>query len=108
MFFNASRVLTLAAAAFAVTGTATAQTHAPQRTIDAAAPEVVPSLSVRHSKGAALQSGQPARTVVSPNAIVFPGSCKSGFVCRQDLFDRNNGNNLRSDWPAPPAQPGQF
>jgi hypothetical protein len=33
---------------------------------------------------------------------------RSGFVLRQDLFDRNNPNNLRSDWPAPPAQPGQF
>jgi hypothetical protein len=31
-----------------------------------------------------------------------------GFVLRQDLFDRNDPNNLRSDWPAPPAQPGQF
>jgi hypothetical protein len=30
------------------------------------------------------------------------------FILRQDLFDRNNPNNLRSDWPAPPAQPGQF
>ncbi|MBW5440932.1 hypothetical protein FXB41_41235 [Bradyrhizobium canariense] len=29
----------------------------------------------------------------------------SGLV-RQDLFDRNNPNNLRSDWPSPPAQPG--
>lgn len=35
-------------------------------------------------------------------------SRKSAFVCRQDLFDRNNRNNLRSDWPSPPAQPGQF
>jgi hypothetical protein len=35
-------------------------------------------------------------------------SCWGGFVCRQDLFDRNNRNNLRSDWPGPPAQPGQF
>ncbi len=33
---------------------------------------------------------------------------KSGFILRQDLFDRNNPNNLRSDWHAPPAQPGQF
>jgi hypothetical protein len=33
---------------------------------------------------------------------------KSGFVLRQDLFDRNNPNNLRSDWPGPAAQPGQF
>ncbi len=31
-----------------------------------------------------------------------------GIVLRQDLFDRNNLNNLRSDYPAPPAQPGQF
>ncbi|MBR0785143.1 hypothetical protein [Bradyrhizobium iriomotense] len=34
--------------------------------------------------------------------------CESSFVCRQDLFDRSNRNNLRFDWPAPPAQPGQF
>jgi hypothetical protein len=32
----------------------------------------------------------------------------SGFILRQDLFDRQNPNNIRSDWPAPPAQPGQF
>jgi hypothetical protein len=30
------------------------------------------------------------------------------FVCSQDLFDRNNPNNLRSDYPSPPAQPAQF
>jgi hypothetical protein len=35
-------------------------------------------------------------------------SCRSTFVCRQDLFDRNNRNNLRFDWPSPPAQAGQF
>jgi hypothetical protein len=29
-------------------------------------------------------------------------------IVRQDLFDRNNPNNARSDWPAPPAQPGQL
>jgi len=29
-------------------------------------------------------------------------------VLRQDLFDRNNPMNVRSNWPAPPAQPGQF
>lgn len=33
---------------------------------------------------------------------------KRGFILRQDLFDRNNPNNLRSDWPGPSAQPGQF
>jgi hypothetical protein len=31
----------------------------------------------------------------------------SGLIW-QDLFDRNNPNNLRSDWPGPPAQPGPF
>jgi hypothetical protein len=30
------------------------------------------------------------------------------LILRQDLFDRNNPNNLRSDYPGPPAQPGQF
>ena len=33
---------------------------------------------------------------------------RSGFIMRQDLFDRQNPNNIKSDWPAPPAQPGQF
>jgi hypothetical protein len=28
------------------------------------------------------------------------------FVLRQDLFDRNDPNNLRSDYPGPPGQPG--
>jgi hypothetical protein len=37
----------------------------------------------------------------------LPGdSGKIGFVIRQDLFDRNNPNNLRFDYPTPPAQPG--
>jgi hypothetical protein len=31
-----------------------------------------------------------------------------GFILRQDLFDRQNPNNIKSDWHAPPAQPGQF
>jgi hypothetical protein len=30
------------------------------------------------------------------------------LVLRQDLFDRNNPNNQRSDYHSPPAQPGQF
>jgi len=34
---------------------------------------------------------------------------RAGFVVlRQDLFDRNSPNNLRSDYPAPPAQPGPY
>jgi hypothetical protein len=31
-----------------------------------------------------------------------------GGILRQDLFDRNNPNNVRSDWPTPPAQAAQF
>ena len=29
-------------------------------------------------------------------------------IFRQDLFDRRNLNNRRSDYAPPPAQPGQF
>jgi hypothetical protein len=36
------------------------------------------------------------------------GAPVRGFILRQDLFDRNNPNNLRSDYPGPPAQPAQF
>jgi hypothetical protein len=43
------------------------------------------------------------RTIPSP-----VDRAKTGLILRQDLFDRNNPNNLRSDWPAPPAQPGQL
>jgi hypothetical protein len=61
----------------------------------------------------------PADCVVRPGVAVAPGrgvrkvrpltteAFPSGIL-RQDLFDRNNPNNLRSDWPSPPAQPGQF
>ncbi len=38
----------------------------------------------------------------APADVVAPG------VLRQDLFDRNNPRNLRRDYPAPMAQPGQF
>jgi hypothetical protein len=40
-----------------------------------------------------------------PPSIAAPAR---GSILRQDLFDRNNPNNLRSDWPSPRAQPGQF
>jgi hypothetical protein len=35
-------------------------------------------------------------------------TCKGSFILRQDLCDRLDPNNLRSDWPGPPAQPAQF
>ena len=60
----------------------------------------------------------PANCVVRPGAAVaqsreprrIPPSidARTSGLIRQDLFDRNNPNNLRSDWPSPPAQPGQF
>lgn len=43
-----------------------------------------------------------ARRAPAPADIVAPG------VLRQDLFDRRNPNNVRHDYPAPTAQPGQF
>ena len=52
------------------------------------------------SKAVAAPDARPIAPVVN--------RCRSGFVCRQDLFDRNNPNNIRSDWHGPPAQPGQF
>ena len=52
---------------------------------------------------------KPRRVVIVPAPwnptrwdVVAPG------VLRQDLFDRNNPNNLRRDYPSAPAQPGQF
>jgi hypothetical protein len=53
-----------------------------------------------HPKGAPIHDVEKIRPSVDTR--------KTGFVLRQDLFDRNNPNNLRSDWPAPPAQAGQF
>ena len=44
-----------------------------------------------------------ARHIKSPAA-----TASTAGPLRQDLFDRLNPGNLRSDWPAPPAQPGQF
>jgi hypothetical protein len=41
---------------------------------------------------------------VSPQS----GIKRPGLILGQDLFDRNNPNNLRSDWPAPPAMPAQY
>lgn len=58
----------------------------------------------------AFAAGKPARTptaVVQTTAPAVRGA-RSGPFWRQDLFDRMNPNNLRTDLPAPPAQPGQF
>jgi hypothetical protein len=57
--------------------------------------------------------GGTAHPKVAPAATVrqIPQSSYArvtGLIVRQDLFDRNNPNNLRPDWHGPPAQPGQF
>jgi hypothetical protein len=44
-----------------------------------------------------------AQEVTQGNSFVLRG--KNGSISKQDLFDRLNS---RTDWPAPPAQPGQF
>jgi hypothetical protein len=61
-------------------------------------------------------AGYPAGCVVRPGVLVAPThdirkvppaiEARPSGIIRQDLFDRNNPNNLRSDWPSPPAQPG--
>jgi hypothetical protein len=62
-------------------------------------------------------AGYPAGCVVRPANVVAqdapriispPIDTRPRGLIRQDLFDRNNPNNLRSDWPSPPAQPGGF
>ena len=45
---------------------------------------------------------QTTRRWPNPADVVAPG------VWRQDLFDRRNPGNVRQDYPAPPAQSGQY
>ena len=47
---------------------------------------------------------EPAKTA----RRMLPPHVRPLGILRQDLFDRNSPNNLRSDYPAPPSQPGQF
>jgi hypothetical protein len=63
-------------------------------------------------------AGYPVGCIVRPGFVVAPTQDtrrippaidpRPSGLLRQDLFDRNNPNNLRSDWPSPPAQPGGF
>jgi hypothetical protein len=62
------------------------------------APTLAASRDVRASEAKGRNSDSVAR----------PTPPRRGFVLRQDLFDRADPNNVRSDWPSPPAQPGQF
>lgn len=48
------------------------------------------------------------KTAVAQAAVPAVRADRNAPLWRQDLFDRKNPNNLRTDLPAPPAQPGQF
>ena len=61
----------------------------------------------------------PAGCVVRPGVAIAPpthdvrkippsiDARTRGFIITQDLIDRNNPINLRSDWPSPSGLPGQ-
>jgi hypothetical protein len=62
-------------------------------------------------------SESPAGCVARPVVVVVPTADVrrsppsidvhgNGVILRQDLFDRNSPNNVRSDWPSPPGLPG--
>jgi hypothetical protein len=59
-----------------------------------------PTIAVADDAPTGPERASTARRVPAPQDIVAPG------VLRQDLFNRNNPNNLRHDYPAPPGQPG--
>jgi hypothetical protein len=74
-----------------------------------AAATTVFAKTARTKVAAAHDVGQAAPIKAAPIHVTpIVDSCRGTFVCRQDLFDRNNPNNLKSDWPGPPAQPAQF
>jgi hypothetical protein len=56
---------------------------------------------------AVAQDGRPKPVVTARKAPAW-GDYVAPGVLRQDLFSRNNPNNLRHDYPSAPAQPGQF
>jgi hypothetical protein len=57
---------------------------------------------------ASLRPGSVVAPVQDARRIPPSTDARLSGLIRQDLFDRNNPNNLRSDWPSPPAQPGPF
>ncbi|MDA9431064.1 hypothetical protein XH88_04505 [Bradyrhizobium sp. CCBAU 51627] len=60
----------------------------------------------------AAAAGKDVRTIGIKGRMTGPARPAAapvrGGVLRQDLFDRADPNNLKSDWPSPPAQPGQY
>ena len=56
---------------------------------------------------AVAQDWRPKPVVTARKAPAW-GDYVAPGVLRQDLFSRNDPNNLRHDYPSAPAQPGQF
>ena len=66
----------------------------------------IPTIGFAQSTQTKAEPAQTARMIPPPPPppqIIAPFG-----VLRQDLFDRNDPNNLRSDYPSPPAQPSQW
>jgi hypothetical protein len=62
----------------------------------------VPTVAIAQDGRTKTEPSPAARKVPAPGDVVAPG------ILRQDLFSRNNPNNLRHDYPSAPAQPGSF
>ncbi|MGA2057235.1 MAG: hypothetical protein ABSG88_18210 [Bradyrhizobium sp.] len=61
-----------------------------------------PTIAVAQDGRTKTETAPAVRKTPAPGDVVAPG------ILRQDLFDRRNPNNLRHDYPAPPAQAGSF
>jgi hypothetical protein len=61
-----------------------------------------PMIAVAQDGRAKAEPAPAARRAPAPGDVVAPG------ILRQDLFDRRSPNNVRNDYPAPPAQAGSF
>jgi hypothetical protein len=73
------------------------------RTLMLAVACVLGSLTIAFSQTVETKPAQIKRSQERSPTIV---SSKGEFILRQDLFDANNPNNLRSDWPRPNGLPG--
>jgi hypothetical protein len=73
------------------------------QTLAALALLVLPTVALANNTRTKIEPVQTARKMPPPVVAVRPFG-----VLAQDLFDRNDPNNLRSDYHGPPAQPGQF
>jgi hypothetical protein len=61
---------------------------------------LVPTVAFANNARTKAEPVQTARKVPPPVVAVRPVG-----ILRQDLFDRNNPNNLRSDYHGPPLSP---